>query len=182
MQHTFDARLREVPSDPAELERRVERLIVEIAAARSQPAQLLGMLLSAAPLFLMAGRIGEAQRTIAAAIAIGELLEDSHAVFVGQLLLAKALRHESRHDLATPLFDRLIAQARSVGEFSRHLDKALFEAGANLFEQARYMEAARFFRESQALRRRHGTNAELGAVAQALRLTAERSRANPATS
>ena len=182
MEHTLDQRLREVPADPAELERKVERLIVEIAAARSQPAQLLGMLYAAAPLFLMAGRVAEARRTISAAIAIAELLEDGHAVFMGHLQLAQVLRCEGRYDLATPLFDRLIAQARSVGEFARHLDKALFEAGANLFEQARYLEAARFFRESQSLRRRHGSAAELGAVAQALRLTAERSRSNPATS
>ena len=179
MHWTLDSRLREVSADPAELERKVERLIVDIAAARSQPAQLLGMLLSAAPLFLMAARIDEARRTVSAAIAIAELLEDSHAVFVGQLQLAKVLRWEGRFELATPLFDRLIAQARSMGEFGRHLDKALFEAGANLFEQGRHLEAARFFRESQSLRRQHGSAAELGTVAQALRINAERARSNP---
>ena len=98
---------------------------------------------------------------------------------MNQLQLAKALRWEGRFELATPLFDRLIAQARSVAAFSPHLHRALFEAGANLFEQARYLEAARFFREAQSLRRLDGPDADLEAVAQALRLTAERSRDLP---
>jgi tetratricopeptide (TPR) repeat protein len=133
------------------------------------------MLQEAAPLMLVAGRVDEARRTASAAIAIAELLEDAQAVFVSQLQLARVLRWEGRYELATPLFDRLIAQARSVAAFAPHLDRALFDAGANLFEQGRYMEAARFFREAQSLRRIAGSAAELDAVAQALRLTAERS-------
>ena len=173
---TFDERLREVPHDRDELEREVDRLVDEIATARSQPVQLLAMLQSATPLILMAGRIDEARRTASAAIAIAELLEDGHAVFVSQLQLAKVLRWQGRFDLATALFDRLIAQARSVAAFAPHLYQALFEAGANLFEQGRYLEAARFFREAQALRRFDGPTADMRAVAEALRLTTERSR------
>ena len=170
----LDARLREVAEDPAGLERQVDQLVAEIATARSQPAQLLAMLQHATPLILVAGRVDEARRTASAAIAIAELLEDGHAVFVNQLLLAKALRWEGRYELATPLFDRLIAQARSVAAFAPHLYHALFEAGANLFEQGRYLEAARFFREAQWLRRYDGSTADMSAVAQALKLTAER--------
>ena len=182
MAWTLDSRLREVPADRAELERKVDALVGEIASARSQPAQLLAMLQAAAPLVLIAGRIDEARRTASAAIAIAELLEDGRAVFVNQLQLAKALRWEGRFELATPLFDRLIAQARSVAAFTPHLHQVLFEAGANLFEQARYLEAARFFREAQSLRRLDGPDVDLEAVAHALRLTAERARDLPQSS
>src|SRR5438552_3850532 len=114
MAFTLDARLREVPDDPAALERRVDALIEQISTARSQPAQLLAMLQAAAPFILVAGRIDEARRTASAAIALAELLEDGLAVFVNELQLARVLRREGRFDLATPLFDRLIAHARSV--------------------------------------------------------------------
>jgi tetratricopeptide (TPR) repeat protein len=178
---TLDERLREMPRDRGALERRVEALLAEIATARSQPAQLLGMLQAAAPLLLAAGRIDAAHRTASAAIAIAELLEDVKAVFLNQLALAKALRWEGRFELATPLFDRLVAQARSVPAFAPHLYNALFEAGANLFEQSRYREAARYFREARQLRRLEGADADLDAVTHALRLTAERSGEAPRT-
>ena len=169
---TLDERLRDVPSDRAALERRVEALLVEIANARSQPAQLLGMLQAAAPLLLAAGRVDAAHRTASAAIAIAELLENELAIFLNQLALAKILRWEGRYELATPLFDRLVAQARSVPAFAPHLYDALFEAGASLFEQQRYREAGRCFREAQQLRRLEGADADLAAVTFALRLVA----------
>lgn len=177
----LDSRLREIPDDRQQLERQADALVAEIASARSQPAQLLAMLQRATPVLLVVGRIEEARRTASAAIALAELLDDPLAIFENQLQLAKALRFEGRFDLATPLFDRLLAQARSVPAFARHLDAALFEAGANLFEQGRDREAARYFRDCQGLRRLAGPDADLEAVALALRLVAERAKASFST-
>jgi tetratricopeptide (TPR) repeat protein len=178
---TLDARLREVPDDRAQAEQRADALVAEIASARSQPAQLLGMLQSASPALLAVGRTDEARRTASAAIALAELLEDSAAVFQNQLHLAKALRFEARFELATPLFDRLVAQARSVAALAHYLPGVLFEAGASLFEQGRDREAARFFRECRDLRRLDGPGADLEAVAHALRLIDARARPGPRT-
>jgi tetratricopeptide (TPR) repeat protein len=102
---------------------------------------------------------------------LAELLEDAHAIFSGQLALAQVMQWEGRFEISTPLFDRLISQARSTQPFSDLLHTVLFQAGANLFDQERYSEAARFFREAQALRRRDGREELLEMSAEAIRRT-----------
>lgn len=170
----LDERLRETPVDAAAFARAVDGLVDEIATARSQPARLLAMLSEAAPLLRIAGRIEEARKTASAAIALAELLEDARAVFANQVALAQVLQREGRFELSTPLFDRLIGQARSAPLFADSLHTALFHAGTNLFEQERYSEAARFFREAQALRRKAGLEDLLEVSAEAIRRTVER--------
>ncbi len=159
--------------DPTAFARAVDARVDEIATARSQPARLLAMLVEAAPLLRVAGRLEEARKTASAAIALAELLEDARAVFAGQLALAQVMQWEGRFEIATPLFDRLISQARSAPPFSDFLHTALFQAGANLFDQGRYPEAARFFREAQALRRKGGLEELLEISAEAMRRTIE---------
>lgn len=173
----LDAHLREIPVDPRAFEAEVDRIVDEIATARSQPARLLAMLVEAAPLLLIAGRIEEARKTASAAIALAELLEDVRAVFVSQLHLAKTMQWEMRFDISTPLFDRLIAQSRARPDFRDLLHATLYEAGVNMFAQQRFVEAARFFRESQALRREARLDRELEDTAEALRRTAEGNQA-----
>jgi tetratricopeptide (TPR) repeat protein len=168
----LDARLREAPVDPEAFARAVDTRVDEIATARSQPARLLAMLLEATPLLRIAGRREEAHKTASAAIAIAELLEDSRALFAAQLALAQVMQWESRFEISTPLFDRLISQARSAPLFSDSLHTALFQAGANLFDQERYAEAARCFREAQALRRQAGLDHLLEMSAEAIRAAA----------
>ena len=177
----LDARLREAPVDPAAFARAVDARVDEIATARSQPARLLAMLSETAPLLRIAGRLEEARKTASAAIALAELLEDSHALFVAQLALAQVMQGEDRFEISTLLFDRLVAQARSAPVFSDSLHDVLFHAGTNLFDQARYAEAARFFREAQALRRRDGRDELLEMTAEAIRRTVEaaKSRGRP---
>lgn len=169
----LDARLREAPVDPAAFARAVDARVDEIATARSQPARLLAMLGEAAPLLRIAGRLEEARKTASAAIALGELLEDYRAVFAGQLALAQVMQWEGRFGISTPLFDQLISQARSAPLLSDLLHAVLFQAGANLLDQERYSEAARFFREAQALRRQNGLDHLLEMSAEAIRRTIE---------
>lgn len=171
----LDQGLRETPVDAAAFARAVDGLVDEIATARSQPARLLAMLSEAAPLLRIAGRIEEARKTASAAIALAELLEDERAVFANQMALAQVLQREGRFELSTPLFDRLIAQARSAPLFADFLHTALFHGGTNLFDQERHSEAARFFREAQALRRKAGLEDLLEVSAEAIRRTVERS-------
>lgn len=171
----LDARLREAPVDAAAFERAVDTLVDEIATARSQPARLLAMLGETAPLLRIAGRLEEARKTASAAIALAELLEEPKAVFSNQLALAQVMQREGRFEISTLLFDRLIAQARSSPEFADSLHHVLFHAGTNLFDQERYAEAARYFREAQALRRKAGLDDLLEMSAEAIRLTKERS-------
>ena len=173
----LDAHLREAPVDPAAFARAVDARVDEIATARSQPARLLAMLSEAAPLLRIAGRLEEARKTASAAIALAELLEDARAVFVAQLALAQVMQWEGRFEISTLLFDRLIAQARSSPLFSDSLHAVLFHAGTNLFDQERHAEAARFFREAQALRRRDGQDELLEMSAEAIRRTVELARA-----
>ena len=172
----FDSSLREVPSDPAAFAREVDRRVDDIATARSQPARLLAMLMQAAPMLRIAGRLEEARKTASAAIAIAELVGDEQAAFEAQLALAQVLQREGQHELATPLFDQLVAQARSMPAHAPRLHDALFEAGRNLFDQGLHAQAARCFRESQALRRTDGRDDLLEASAEALRRAAERSK------
>jgi tetratricopeptide (TPR) repeat protein len=169
----LDALLREAPVDPAAFARAVDTRVDEIATARSQPARLLAMLGETAPLLRIAGRLEEARKTASAAIALAELLEDPHAVFVNQMALAQVMQWEGRFETSTLLFERLIAQARSVPLFSPYLHAALFQAGTNLFDQERYSEAARCFREAQALRRKDGLEELLEMSAEAIRRTLE---------
>ena len=166
-------RLRESPVDPEAFARAVDSNVEAISTARSQPAHLLAMLSEAAPLLRIAGRLDEARRTAAAAIALAELVEDARAVLVNQLALAQVMQWEGRFEISTPLFDQLISQARSYPLYADLLDKTLFDAGRNLFEQERYPEAAHLFREAQALRRASGAEDLLEVTAEAIRRTRE---------
>lgn len=170
------ARLREEPVDPVAFAAEVDRLLGEITTARSQPARLLAMLIETAPLLRIAGRLEESRKTAAAAIALAELVEDPAGAFRGRLLLAQVMHREGRYDLSTPLFDQLIAQARSSPALAPFLHDVLFGAGANLFDQDRNAEAARCFRESQALRRAANLDELLEMSAQALRLASPSGR------
>jgi len=173
----FDRDLREVPVDAAAFAREVDARVDEIAVARSQPARLLAMLLDTTPLLRIAGRMEEARKTASAAIALAELVEDSSAQFAGQLALAQIMQQEARFEISTPLFDQLIARARSMPAHGAWLHDVLFEAGRNLFSQRRYAQAARLFRESQALRRSARREDLLEASAEALRRCGEEERA-----
>ena len=177
----LDGRLREAPQDADAFAMAVDAKVDAIATARSQPARLLAMLSEAAPLLRIAGRLDEARKTASAAIALAELVEDPRAVLANQLALAQVMQWQGRFEISTPLFDQLISQARSIPIYAEFLDAILFDAGRNLFEQKRYSEAARFFREAQAMRRSGGMDDLLEMTAEALRLTrqaaAERDRA-----
>jgi len=172
----YDERLREVPDDRAAFEAALDTRVDEIATARSQPARLLAMLLEATPLLRIAGRAEEARRTASAAIALAELVEDPLAEYAGQLALAELMRQEGRYEISTPLFDQLVARARSMPMHDASLHDALFAAGRNLFEQAHYAQAARHLRECQALRRSAAHDDLLEVTASALRLCNERLR------
>jgi len=165
------AALREEPIDPAAFAAEVDRLLDEVTTARSQPARLLAMLLEVAPLLRIAGRLEEARKTAAAAIALAELVEDPMATFRGRIALAQVMQREQRFELATPLFDQLIVQARSSPQLQPFLHDVLFHAGQNLFDQHRKAEAGKCFRESQALRRDGQMEELLEISAQAVRLT-----------
>lgn len=166
----YNSYLREVPLDVPAFNAEVDRLLEEITTARSQPARLLAMLGEAAPLLRIAGRFEESRKTAAAAIALAELIDDRCAVFVNRLALAQAMQREGRFELATPLFDQLVLQAQSLPEAGDSLHDVLFAAGVNLLDQRRNAEAARCFRESQALRRAAGLDTLLDISAEALRL------------
>ena len=170
----FDARLREVPVDAAAFAAAVDRRVDEIAQAKSQPARLLAMLGEAAPLLRIAGRLDEARRTASAAIALAELLEDVHAAYANRIRLAHVMQWEGRYELANPLFDQLIGQARSSPELADLMDTVLQHAGKNLFDQRRYAEAARCFREALQLRRAKGIEDLMESSAEALRVTQAR--------
>jgi len=166
-----DARLRSVPVDREAFERALDARVEEISTARSQPARLLAMLVETAPLLLAADRTDEARKTASAAIALAELLENEHAVFSSRLALAQVMQREGRFEIATPLFEQLVALARTSPNCADALHAALFEAGTNLLDQKRPTEAARYFRESQALRRSLGLDALLEESAEAIRLS-----------
>jgi tetratricopeptide (TPR) repeat protein len=170
----LDASLREVPVDPAAFAREVDARTDAIATMKSQPARLLAMLVEAAPLLRIAGRLEESRRTASATIAIAELVGDAEGAFAGHLALAQVLQREGRFDLATPLYDRLVVQARSMPAYGDRLHEALFEAGRNLYDQGLCAQAARCFRESQALRRAAGHEHLLEACAEAIRRAAGR--------
>lgn len=167
----LDERLREAPVDADAFAQALDAKVDEISTARSQPARLLAMLSEATPLLRIASRLDEARKTASAAIALAELLEDPRAVFVNQHALAQVMQWQGHFEISTPLFDQLIAQARSIPLYAERLHDVLFDAGRNLFEQKRHAEAARFFRESQALRRRAGLESLLEVTAEAIRRT-----------
>lgn len=169
--------LREQPIDPEAFAAEVDRRLEEITTARSQPAKLLAMLVDVAPLLRIAGRLEDSRKTAAAAIALAELVEDPISAFRARFALAQVMQREERRELATLLYDQLIAQARSSPPLAPFLHDVLFSAGTNLFDQQRPAEAARYFRESQSLRRAEGLDDLLEMSAEALRLTASRASA-----
>jgi len=167
----LDESLREVPLDPGAFAREVDARVEAIATMKSQPARLLAMLIEAAPLLRIAGRLEESRRTASAAIAIAELVEDEEGALAGQLALAQVLQREGQFGLATALYDRLVSQARSMPSRADRLHDLLFEAGRNLFDQGLPAQAAKCFRESQALRRSMAREDLLEASAEAIRRT-----------
>ncbi|HYC38366.1 MAG TPA: hypothetical protein VEC19_18205 [Usitatibacter sp.] len=167
----FDERLREVPLDKAAFATALDALVDQIAAAKSQPARLLAMLGEATPLLRIAGRLDEARRTASAAIALAELLEDAKAAYVNRIRLAHVMQWEGRFDLSNALFDQLTGQARCMPELEGLAHTVLQHAGKNLFDQRRYREAARCFREALQLRRALGIDALMESSAEALRVT-----------
>lgn len=173
----LDTRLREVPTDPTAFDKAADERVAQIEAARGQPTRLLHLLEEAGPLFRIAGRGEDARKTAAAAIAVAQLLQKPLAVFVNQLSLARALQWEGRYEISTPLFDQLVVQARATQELTALLHDALYFAGTNSFEQGRYPEAARLFREALKLRRALGDEPLMEATAEALRLAKEKSAA-----
>ena len=172
----FDARLHEIAVDPPAFAREVDARVDEIATERSQPARLLAMLLEVTPLLRIAQRLDEAHKTASAAIALAELVEDPIAQFAGQLVLAQLMQHEARYEISTPLFDQLVARARSMAMHAESLHEVLFEAGRNLFDQGHYAQAAKLFRESQSLRRTAGREELLEVTADAIRRCTEGER------
>ena len=164
----------EEPIEPDAFRAEVDRLLDEVTTARSQPAKLLAMLGAVAPLLRIAGRLEESRKTAAAAIALAELVEDANAAFANRIALAQVMEREGRFEIATPLFDQLIAQAKSAPALGHFLHDILFHAGVNLFRQNRHAEAARFFRESQALRRSANMEDLLELSAEAIRQNAAR--------
>jgi tetratricopeptide (TPR) repeat protein len=171
----IDERLREVPIDAHAYEKAADERVAQIEAARGEPARLLRLLEESAPIFRIAGRADDARKTAAAAIALAQLLEKPAGVFANQLALARALQWEGRHEISTPLFDQLIVRARSTEECTPRLHDVLHFAGTDLYEQRRFAEAARLFREALSLRRALGDEALMEASAEALRLSKEKS-------
>lgn len=177
----FDADLREAPLDPAAFAAAVDALVDGIAAEQSQPARLLAKLGEAAPLLRIAGRLEEARRTASAAVALAELLGEKRAAYVNRVRLAHVMQWERRFELSTPLFDQLVAEARATPALADLLDTALQHAGKNLFDQARYAEAARCFREALRLRRARSVAELTESSAEALRVARARAlEAGPA--
>jgi tetratricopeptide (TPR) repeat protein len=170
----IDERLREVPLDAHAYEKAADERVAQIEAARGQPARLLRLLEESAPIFRIAGRAEDARKTASAAIALAQLLEKPASVFENQIALARALQWERRYEISTPLFDQLIVQARSTPDYAGRLHDILHFAGTDLYEQARFGEAARLFREALKLRRALGDETLMEASAEALRLSKER--------
>lgn len=164
----FDERLREVPVDPQAFAAEADRLVDEIAAKRSQPGEQLAALGRAIPALRIAGRLDEARLAASAAVALADLLGDSRAAYLNQLRLAHVMQWQGRHELSTPLFDLLVAQARSMAALEDLLDVALQHAGKDLFDQRRYAQAERFFREALEIRQRKGDAALADSSASAL--------------
>jgi tetratricopeptide (TPR) repeat protein len=174
----LDERLREVPLDPMAFAAAADRLADAIRASHSQPRELLARLGEATPILRVSGRLDEAQRAASAAVALADLLGDPRAAYENQLRLAHVMQWQGRFTLSTSLFDKLVAQARSMRDFSDLLDDALHHAGLNLVDQGRLDEAARCFREALALRQQNGDAALAEASAIALRVA--RKGSNPA--
>jgi tetratricopeptide (TPR) repeat protein len=164
----------EEPVEPDAFRAEVDRLLDEVTSARSQPARLLAMLTALAPLLRIAGRLEESRKAAAVGIALAELVEDAHAAFANRIALAQVMQREGRYEIATPLFEQLIAQAQSSPGLGDFLHDILFNAGVNFYSQGRHAEAARFFRESQALRRSANMEDLLELSAEAIRQNAAR--------
>ena len=162
----------EEPVEPEAFRAEVDRLLDEATTARSHPAKLLAMLTSVAPLLRIAGRHEESRKAATAAIALAELVEDANAAFANRIALAQVMQREGRYEIATPLFDQLIAQAHSSPDLAHFLHDILFNAGVNFYSQGRHAEAARFFRKSQALRRSANMEDLLELSAEAIRQNA----------
>lgn len=173
----FDDNLREVPADAAAFGAALDLLVEEIATTRSHPQKLLDALGEMAPLLRIGGRLEDARKTAAEAVALADMLDDSRAVFVNQLRLAHVFHWEGHFELATPLFDQLASQARSMAAFADLLDTTLQHAGRNLFDQGRLAEAARCFREALELRGTKGDAKLVEDSRLALQVTTQRQRA-----
>lgn len=164
----LDERAREVALDPAAFEAGAERLTDAIRASRSQPRELLQRLGEASAVLRIAGRLEEAQNAASAAVALADLLGDARAAFENQLHLARVMHWQGRFALSTPLFDLLVAQARSMAQFGDLLDAALHHAGLNLLDEGKAEQAAHHLREALAIRARSGDAALVEATTRAL--------------
>lgn len=164
----FDERLREVPQDPGAFAAEVDRLAAKVRALQSDPAGQLAALGRAGPALRIVGRLDEARLAASAAVALAERLGDARAAFVNRIRLANVMQWQGRHDLATPLFERLVAQARAEDGLADLLDFALQHAGKDHFDQRCFAQAGRCFREALEIRQRKGDAALVESSAFAL--------------
>lgn len=164
----FDDRLREVPLDPEAFARETDRLVEAVAANRSQPLEQLAALGRAVPALRIAGRLDEARLAASAAVALADLLGEARAAYVNQLRLAHVMQWQGRHEISTPYFERLVAQARSMSDYEDLLDTALQHAGQDLFDRRQHAQAERLFREALEIRQRKGDPDSIEASAFAL--------------
>lgn len=152
--YTFDADLREVPSDLAGMEKYVQEL-QESLAIELEHRERVRRLGELGVYLRILNQLDSAEKSIRHALAIvdannfGVGLRVQNEIRLGNILQWKKSFVESNL-----LFEKTIEQCRSHLDGKKFLGFALQHAGKNLFDQKKFQEALDLFQECLALRER----------------------------
>src|SRR5690606_24362032 len=104
----------------------------------------------------MLGKLAEAERALATALALAVELEDERLQVANRLRLAHVYHWQRNFERADRLLADLIELCKREPELAVYLDFAYQHAGKCKFDQEQYTAAQRFFTRALAIRQQKG--------------------------
>jgi tetratricopeptide (TPR) repeat protein len=153
---SFDERLREIPSDRAEVERAIEWITGELLLEQQIPQQRAALLGLRGVYRRILGDLDRAESDLVEAVAIAEQIGIAALITVMRLRLAHVYQWRKDFKRSNEMFEREIERCMADPELSSFLHFAYQHAGKNLFDQNDLPGARRNFQAALELRRKKG--------------------------
>ncbi len=177
----FDANLRDVPNNHAEMAQAVQTLRDQLATPglkTHEQLRLHGMIGSYARLL---GDLDRAHHHLAAAIELSQQQGNVVALLINQLRQAHVYQWQQQYATADAMFAAAVARCEQQPELAAYLDFACQHAAKSLFDQGHYAAALQLFARALALRQAKGDRELIASTELAIAVTRKRISPNPPT-